>query len=162
MPCKHERVQDLALLSRLLSHWILAWLILQPWRWKHCVAPKCWFTYSGLYGTISEKIECFMNLEVWMFAWNEYGIKFQANHLTCGPWVWCCSLCCMASSRSMIRVPHSCLIRSKLLIIPFQGKLFSCKVACDDSSKQSPTSLCGVTARDTGPSVNTCSPWFSQ
>jgi hypothetical protein len=47
----------------LLSCWFLAWLILQPWRWRH-VSPKRQFTFNGLHGTVSQKTDLFTTLNV--------------------------------------------------------------------------------------------------
>jgi hypothetical protein len=42
------------------EHWFLAWLVLQPWRWKQHVPLKCQLTFYGLHGTVSQKIEFFI------------------------------------------------------------------------------------------------------
>jgi hypothetical protein len=39
------------------SRWLLAWLILRPWRWRRHVTPKCQLAFNGLYDDIPEKIE---------------------------------------------------------------------------------------------------------
>jgi hypothetical protein len=39
------------------SCWFLAWLTLQPWRWRRHVPLKCQLTYNGLHGIISQKTE---------------------------------------------------------------------------------------------------------
>jgi hypothetical protein len=41
------------------SSWLLAWLILWPWRWRRHVPPKHLLTFSRLHGVISQKIELF-------------------------------------------------------------------------------------------------------
>jgi hypothetical protein len=38
------------------SCWFLAWLTLQPWRWRWHVPPKLQSTFTGLHGTTSQKI----------------------------------------------------------------------------------------------------------
>jgi hypothetical protein len=48
------------LLSRkqvVASCWFVAWLILQPWRWRCHVPPKCWLIFNILHG--EKKIELF-------------------------------------------------------------------------------------------------------
>jgi hypothetical protein len=45
--------------SYLLSRWVLAWLILRPWRWRRHGAPKRRLTLNGLHAVISQKIELF-------------------------------------------------------------------------------------------------------
>jgi hypothetical protein len=37
------------------SCWFLAWLTLQPWRWRRYVPLKHWLTFTGLYDVISQK-----------------------------------------------------------------------------------------------------------
>jgi hypothetical protein len=46
------------------SRGVSAWLILDPWRWRHHVVPKCWFNFSGVYGLISQKVEIFITTAV--------------------------------------------------------------------------------------------------
>jgi hypothetical protein len=48
----------------LLSHWFLARLILQPWRWRRHVPPKRRLTFSRLHSVISQKIELFVSINV--------------------------------------------------------------------------------------------------
>jgi hypothetical protein len=40
--------------------WFLAWLILQPWRWKQHVPQKHWLSFNGIHGIISQKTELFI------------------------------------------------------------------------------------------------------
>jgi hypothetical protein len=44
--------------------WFLAWLILWPWWWRWHVPPKCWLTFNGLHGVISQKTELFITTAV--------------------------------------------------------------------------------------------------
>jgi hypothetical protein len=46
------------------SCWFLAWLTLQPCRWRLCVPPKCRLTFNRLYGFISQKIKLFITTAV--------------------------------------------------------------------------------------------------
>jgi hypothetical protein len=46
------------------SCWFLAWLILRPRRWRRYVPLKRQFTFSGLQGSISQKIEIFITTAV--------------------------------------------------------------------------------------------------
>jgi hypothetical protein len=39
--------------------WKRARFILQPWRWRRYVPPKCWLAFSGLHGIISQKTVLF-------------------------------------------------------------------------------------------------------
>jgi hypothetical protein len=48
----------------LLSCWFLAWLILWPWRWRHCALPKCRLFLNGLHGIISQKLELIITTAV--------------------------------------------------------------------------------------------------
>lgn len=44
----------------LLSLWFLAYLILQPWRWRWCFPLKHQLTFSRLHGIISQKMVHFI------------------------------------------------------------------------------------------------------
>jgi hypothetical protein len=46
----------------LLSRWSLAWLILQPWRWRRYVRPKYRLNFNGLHGGISKKIVLYVKM----------------------------------------------------------------------------------------------------
>jgi hypothetical protein len=50
----------------LLSRWFLARLIFRPWRWRRYVLPKLLSTFNGLHGIISQKIELFNPLFVFL------------------------------------------------------------------------------------------------
>lgn len=39
------------------SCWFHAWLILQPWRWRWHVLPKCQSTFTWLHGIVLQNIE---------------------------------------------------------------------------------------------------------
>jgi hypothetical protein len=39
------------------SWWFLAWLTLQPWRWRWYVPVKRWLTFTGLHNVIPQKME---------------------------------------------------------------------------------------------------------
>jgi hypothetical protein len=41
------------------SRWLLARLILRPWRWRRYVPPKRRLTFNGLHGVISQKMVLF-------------------------------------------------------------------------------------------------------
>jgi hypothetical protein len=47
-----------------LSWWILARLILWPWRWRRYVPPKRQLTFSRLHNVISQKIVLFITTAV--------------------------------------------------------------------------------------------------
>jgi hypothetical protein len=43
------------------SCWFLAWLTLQPWRWRRCVPLKCHLTFAGPQDIISQKVKALQN-----------------------------------------------------------------------------------------------------
>jgi hypothetical protein len=45
--------------SNLLSRWFIARFILRPWKWRRRVSPKRRFTFNGLHGILSQKIQLF-------------------------------------------------------------------------------------------------------
>jgi hypothetical protein len=56
--------------SSLPDWWrFLAWLILQPWRWRRHVPPKRRLTFNGLHGVLSQKIQSFTVYPVWGRLW---------------------------------------------------------------------------------------------
>jgi hypothetical protein len=52
--------------SPLNLNWFLSWLNIQSWRWRRHVPPKRRFTFNGLYGVISQKIELFLLLSTFI------------------------------------------------------------------------------------------------
>jgi hypothetical protein len=46
------------------SCWFVAWIILQPWRWRPHVSPKRRFTFNGLNGVISQNVELTVTIAV--------------------------------------------------------------------------------------------------
>jgi hypothetical protein len=45
----------------LASCWFLTSLILQPWRWRQYIPPKCYLFFNGLHNVIFQKIETVCN-----------------------------------------------------------------------------------------------------
>jgi hypothetical protein len=45
--------------------WFLAWLSLEPRILRLHIPPKCWLTFNGLHGVISQKIQLFIITAVW-------------------------------------------------------------------------------------------------
>jgi hypothetical protein len=52
---------------RLLSCSLLAWLILQLWRWRKHVPLKCWLTFNRL-----RDVEPFVIILAWWFEWPHF------------------------------------------------------------------------------------------
>jgi hypothetical protein len=57
----HLHIEQTELYLPFASLWILAGIILHPWRWRRHVPPKLQLTFNGLHGVISQKIRTFHN-----------------------------------------------------------------------------------------------------
>jgi hypothetical protein len=58
------------------SNWFLACLILPFWRWRRHVPPKFWFTFSGLYDVVSQKIELLIQYCIYCLIFRRPVISF--------------------------------------------------------------------------------------
>jgi hypothetical protein len=74
----------------MLSSLFLAWLILQPWRWRWHIPPKHQLTFNGLHGVITQKLELFRYFKsvcqintVPTFISNKSKYQFRNTVLSC-------------------------------------------------------------------------------
>jgi hypothetical protein len=81
---------------------LVSWLILQPWKWKWHVPPKCQLSFNGLHGVISQNTETFIIVVCSGYVWK--GITHRGSLI--GKW----------HEFHNLMTPHTRIIMSHLIL----------------------------------------------